>query len=217
MGLMDIVNGVLNGPRGQRQPSTREGGGGMSPMMMALLGLLAYKALKGRGGSGHPAAPQQPGSGTRTASQLPGGTATAGTSPGGLGSILGGLLGGRASGATTGAGLQDLMKGGLGGLLAGATAGSVVSGGLGNLMKEFQDRGYGNVAQSWIGTGPNQAITPHDLESALGGETLDTIAQQAGMSRSELLSGLSNHLPELVDQLTPDGRVPSEEEASRIV
>jgi hypothetical protein len=57
MGLMDIVNGVLNGPRGQRQPSTREGSGGMSPMMMALLALLAYKALKGRSGSGHASAP----------------------------------------------------------------------------------------------------------------------------------------------------------------
>jgi hypothetical protein len=43
MGLMDVINGVPNGPRGQRQPS-REGGGGMSPMMMALLALLAYKA-----------------------------------------------------------------------------------------------------------------------------------------------------------------------------
>ena len=67
MGLMDIVNGVLNGPRGQRQPS-REGSGGMSPMMMALLALLAYKALKGRGGSAHTGAPQQPTPGGRTAS-----------------------------------------------------------------------------------------------------------------------------------------------------
>jgi hypothetical protein len=48
MGLADILTGVMHGPRGQRQPSS--GGGGMSPIMMALLGLLAYKALKGRGG-----------------------------------------------------------------------------------------------------------------------------------------------------------------------
>jgi hypothetical protein len=48
MGLADILNGMMHGPRGQRQPSS--GGGGMSPIMMALLGLLAYKALKGRGG-----------------------------------------------------------------------------------------------------------------------------------------------------------------------
>jgi uncharacterized protein YidB (DUF937 family) len=212
MGLMDIVNGVLNGPRGQRQPSTREGSGGMSPMMMALLALLAYKALKGRSGSGHASAPQQPGSGGRTASQPPGGTATAGAPSGGLG----GLLGGRTGGAASGASLQDMMKGGLGGLLAGASAGSILSGGLGNLMKEFQDRGYGDVAHSWIGTGPNQAIAPNDLENALGSETLDTIAQQTGMSRSDLLAGLSNHLPELIDQLTPNGRLPSQEEAARM-
>jgi uncharacterized protein YidB (DUF937 family) len=205
MGLMDIVNGVLNGPRGQRQPSTREGSGGMSPMMMALLALLAYKALKGRSGSGHASAPQQPG-----------GTATAGAPSGGLGDILGGLLGGRTGGTPAGASLQNLMKGGLGGLLAGAGAGSVLSGGLGNLMKEFQDRGHGDVAQSWIGAGPNQAIAPDDLENALGSETLDTIAQQTGMSRSELLAGLSDHLPELVDQLTPNGRLPTHEEAARM-
>jgi uncharacterized protein YidB (DUF937 family) len=216
MGLMDIVNGVLNGPRGQRQPSPREGSGGMSPMMMALLALLAYKALKGRSGSGHASAPQQPGSGGRTASQPPGGTATAGAPSGGLGDILGGLLGGRTGGAASGSSLQDMMKGGLGGLLAGATAGGVLSGGLGNLMKEFQDRGYGDAAQSWIGTGPNQAIAPNDLENALGSDTLDTVAQQTGMSRSDLLAGLSNHLPELIDQLTPNGRLPTQEEAARM-
>jgi uncharacterized protein YidB (DUF937 family) len=216
MGLMDIVNGVLNGPRGQRQPSTREGSGGMSPMMMALLALLAYKALKGRSGSGHASAPQQPGSGSRTASQPSGGTATAGAPSGGLGDILGGLLGGRTGGTPAGASLQNLMKGGLGGLLAGAGAGSVLSGGLGNLMKEFQDRGHGDVAQSWVGAGPNQAIAPDDLENALGSETLDTIAQQTGMSRSELLAGLGDHLPELVDQLTPNGRLPTHEEAARM-
>jgi len=52
MGLLDILNGMQNGPRGQQQPksSGSSSGGGMSPIMMALLGLLAYKALKGRGG-----------------------------------------------------------------------------------------------------------------------------------------------------------------------
>ncbi len=215
MGLMDVINGVLNGPRGQRQPS-REGGGGMSPMTMALLALLAYKALKGRGGPAHAGAPQQPTPGGRTASQLPGGNATTGAPSGGLGDILGGLLGGRTGGAASSSSLQDMMKGGLGGLLAGAGAGSVLSGGLGNLMKEFQDRGYGNVAQSWVGAGPNQSIAPDDLENALGSEALDTIAQQTGMSRSELLAGLSDHLPELVDQLTPNGRLPTHEEAARM-
>jgi Transglycosylase associated protein len=61
MGLADILNGMMHGPRGQRQPSSPGGGGGgMSPIMMALLGLLAYKALKGRGGQA--ASPSGPGS-----------------------------------------------------------------------------------------------------------------------------------------------------------
>jgi hypothetical protein len=62
MGLLDILNGMMYGPRGQRQPgSGGSGSGGMSPIMIALLGLLAYKALKGRGGQGpNPGATDRP-------------------------------------------------------------------------------------------------------------------------------------------------------------
>src|SRR5947209_856371 len=108
MGLLDILNGMQNGPRGQRQPSVRNSGGGMSPIMMALLGLLAYKALKGRSqpaGAGQPAGHPAP---------LPPGTQTAGNPTGGLGDILGGLLGGRAAGAPGGApqggSLADVLR-----------------------------------------------------------------------------------------------------------
>ena len=52
MGLSDILTGMMNGPRGERQPSSGGSGGGMSPIMMALLGLLAYKAFKGRRAQG---------------------------------------------------------------------------------------------------------------------------------------------------------------------
>jgi uncharacterized protein YidB (DUF937 family) len=210
MGLLDILNGMQNGPRGQRQPSTRDGGGGMSPMMMALLALLAYKALKGSGNRGYAPGAGQP-------APVPPGTVASANPTGGLGDILGGLLGGRAGGAASGGSLGDLMKDGLGGLLGGAAAGSVLSGGLGNLVKELQDRGHGNVTQSWIGTGPNNDIAPNDLEHALGSETLDTLTQQTGMSRADLLAGLSEHLPDLVDQLRPNGRLPTEEEAARMV
>jgi hypothetical protein len=55
MGLLDILNGMQNGPRGQQQPKSSGSSDGMSPIMTALLGLLAYKALKGR--SGQVAAP----------------------------------------------------------------------------------------------------------------------------------------------------------------
>ena len=221
MGLADILTGMMNGPRGQRQPSSGGGGGGgMSPIMMALLGLLAYKAFKGRGGQAAPSG------GVGQAGRLPpGGTMSAGGSGGDLGDILGGLLGGKPGsmpgGATTGAkpggSLSDLFPGGLGSVLGGAAAGSVLSGGLGNIIKELQDSGQGRVAQSWVGTGPNEDIAPKDLAHALGSDTLNTLSKQTGLSMDELLAGLSQNLPDLVDQLTPKGRLPTEEEAARMV
>jgi len=203
MGLMDILNGMQNGPRGQTKP----GSGGMSPMTMALLGLLAYKAFKGMHG-GQPAA-----TGAQPSSLPPG------AGGGGLGDILGGMLGGRAgsAGAAGGGGLGGLLSGGLGGLLGGAAAGSVVSGGLGNLIKDLQANGLGNAAQSWVGTGTNHEVAPGDLESAVGTDTLDALTKQTGMSRDDLLAGLSQQLPGLVDKLTPHGRIPTEEEAGRMV
>lgn len=215
MGLLDILNGMQNGPRGQQQPKSSGSSGGMSPIMMALLGLLAYKALKGR--SGQAAAP----GGMGKPAPLPPGATTNASNAGGLGDILGGLLGGKPSEASTGAnpggGLGDLLPGGLGGLLGGATAGSVLSGGLGNLIKELQDSGHGRVAQSWVGTGANEEIAPNELASALGSDTLATLSQQTGIGHEDLLAGLSQHLPDLINQLTPHGRLPTEEEASRMV
>jgi uncharacterized protein YidB (DUF937 family) len=206
MGLRDVLTGIQNGPRGARQPSS--GGGGISPLVLALLGLLAYKAFKGRGAQ-TPVAPEQ-------------GTARGGTTAapgGGLGDLLGGLFGGRSGGgpAQPGGSFNDLLRGGLGGLLGGAAAGSVVSGGLGNLIRDLQNGGQGDVADSWVRPGPNRQIAPGDLAHALGGDTLDALSRQTGMDRDQLLEGLSQHLPEFVDQLTPQGRLPTEDEASRMV
>ena len=105
----------------------------------------------------------------------------------------------------------------LGGLLGGAAAGGVLSGGLGNLIKELQESGQGRVAQSWVGTGVNEEIAPNDLARALGDDTLATLSQQTGIGREDLLAGLSQHLPDLINQLTPKGRLPSEEEASKML
>jgi uncharacterized protein YidB (DUF937 family) len=222
MGLQDILTGMMNGPRGQRQPSTESGsGGGMSPLVMALLGLLAYKAFKGSGGQSRPA-PMPP-------QGMPqGGNMQAGG--GGLGDLLGGLLGGLGgggrpggmpgnmpAGGRPGGSLADMIPGGLGGLLGGAAAGTVLSGGLENLIKGFQQSGHGEAAQSWVNRGQNEQIAPGDLESALGADTIDALSQQTGMGRGELLSGLSQQLPGFVDQLTPDGRLPTEDEAQRLV
>ncbi len=133
MGLLDVLNGMQQGPRGARS------GGGMSPITMAILALLAYKAVKHR---------------------------------------------------------------------------SVISGGLGDLLRQFQQNGQGEVANSWVGPGPNKQISPNDLASALGADQIDALSAQSGLSREELLTGLSRHLPDVIDHLTPDGRLPTESELS---
>jgi uncharacterized protein YidB (DUF937 family) len=206
MSLRDVLTGIQNGPRGARQPSS--GGGAMSPLVLALLGLLAYKAFKGPGGQ-TPAAPEQ--------GAARGGTT--GAPGGGLGDLLGRLFGGRSAAGPAGsdASLNDLLRGGLCGLLGGAAAGSVLSGGLGNLIRDLQNSGHGGVADSWVQPGLNREIAPGDLAHALGGDTLDALGRQTGMDRDDLLEELSQHLPEFVDQLTPQGRLPTEEEASRMV
>jgi uncharacterized protein YidB (DUF937 family) len=176
MGLLDILNGMQNGPRGPSNPSPSSGGG-MSPMTMAILALLAYKAVKHFGGS-------QPGAAPAPA-------------PGG------GMAGG------VGGGLGDILKGGL---LAGGAAGSVISGGLGDLLRQFQQSGHGDTANSWVSAGPNKPISPGDLATALGADQINGLMAQSGLSREELLSGLSQQLPEVINHLTPDGRLPTESE-----
>jgi uncharacterized protein YidB (DUF937 family) len=191
MGLMDVLIGMQNGPRGARPPANTNTSGGMSPIMMAILGLIAYKAMKGLSGNSRAAPP--PASPPRPA----GGTVTAGMPGGG--------------------GLGDVLKGGLGGLLAGGAAGTVLSGGLNDLLKQLQQSGHGEAANSWVGTGPNRPISPTDLGAALGAEQIQSLTSQFGLSREELLDGLSQHLPEVVDHLTPGGQVPSPQDMQRLI
>jgi uncharacterized protein YidB (DUF937 family) len=179
MGLLDVLNGMQNGPRGPSDPNAQTGG--MSPITMAILALLAYKAVKHLGGGQPSASPAAP-------APAPSGS---------------------------GGGLGDLLRGGLGGLLAGGAAGSVISGGLGDLLKQFQQNGQGDAANSWVSSGPNKQISPNDLANALGADQIDSLASQTGLSRDELLSGLSQHLPDVINHLTPNGRLPTPDELSR--
>jgi uncharacterized protein YidB (DUF937 family) len=197
MGLLDVLNGMQQGPRGPSTPG--QSSGGMSPLTMAILGLLAWKAVKHLTASQPGAAPAQ------VPPPMPSGGSIAG---GGLG---GGGLGG---GGLGGGGLGDVLKGGLGGLLGGAAAGSVISGGLGDLMKQLQQGGHGETANSWVGSGANKAISPRDLASALGADQISALSSQTGLSQDELLNGLSQYLPQVIDHLTPDGRLPTENELS---
>jgi uncharacterized protein YidB (DUF937 family) len=182
MGLLDVLNGMQQGPRG---PSTSNpsapSSGGMSPMTMAILGLLAWKAIK-----------------HVTASQ-PGAAPQPAPSP------AGGGMGG---------GLGNVLKGPLGGLLAGGAAGSVLSGGLGDVLKQLQQSGNSETANSWVGKGDNKPIAPGDLAKALGADQINALASQSGLEPDELLSGLSRYLPQVIDHLTPDGRLPTDSELS---
>ena len=166
MGVFDIL-----APGGSRR--------GPSPIMMALMGLLAYKALKGK---------SQPGTQPST----------------------------QGGGAPSGGGLGDLLSGGLGGLLGGGLGGAL-SGGLNDLLKQFQQNGQGDKADSWVSRGENKSIAPTELEQALGEERIGWLMQQTGMSRDELLKGLSQELPRVVDRMTPEGHIPSPQEAEKMV
>ena len=108
-------------------------------------------------------------------------------------------------------------QGGLGDLVGGTSPGSVLSGGLGELLDRFKQTGQGEAAESWVRRGPNQQISPDQLERAVGADVLTTISRQTGLSREELLSRLTRDLPEAVDKFTPEGRLPSEEEADRLI
>src|SRR5215471_4473855 len=87
--------------------------------------------------------------------------------------------------------------------------GDDLAGGLGGLFNQFQQSGLGDVMKSWIGTGPNQPISPNQLGSALGPKIIQVLAQKTGMSEQELTAQLSQILPGVVDKLTPNGRLPS--------
>lgn len=168
------------------------------PSMTALLGLLAVAGYQNRdkisemlnnrgGGMGG-----QGGLGGRQQQQ------------GGLGGMLGGMMGGQ--GAQMGGGM-----GGLGGLLAGLGGGGVgglLGGGLGELDQHMRRQGRGDAMDSWVGTGPNKRMEPHDLEAALGPDVLDDLQEQTGLSRQEIVQRLSRELPDAVDRYTPEGRIP---------
>jgi len=104
-----------------------------------------------------------------------------------------------------GGGLGGLL-GGLGGLLGGASSGSIVQSGLSELLERFRQNGH-DEADSWVSTGENREIDDRNLEHAIGPDVLQTLSEQTGLSREELLARLTRTLPKAVDAYTPNGRV----------
>jgi uncharacterized protein YidB (DUF937 family) len=106
---------------------------------------------------------------------------------------------GRAGGGsgTTGDGRQT---GGIGGML---------EDGLRDLVDRFRGAGHGETAESWVRSGPNRTVSAQELETAVGPETLDALAQHTGLSREEIAARLARDLPDAVDRYTPEGRLPA--------
>jgi len=124
-----------------------------------------------------------------------------------LGALLasGVLFGGGSAGRSESTGSQAGPNEGGGGLLAG----------LGGLLSKLQEGGLGSVANSWVGPGQNQPVSPGQLGSALGPTIIKTLAQKSGLSEDEITRQLSQMLPGVIDKLTPNGRLPTLAELSQ--
>ena len=123
-----------------------------------------------------------------------------------LGALLGSLTGGSA-GQTASAGSQPTTDtSDAGGLL----------GGLGGLLNKLEQGGLGDQTKSWVGTGQNQPVSPSQLGSALGPNIIKTLSQMTGVSEDELTKQMSQVLPGVVNGLTPNGRLPTVAELTKM-
>lgn len=131
-----------------------------------------------------------------------------------LGSVLGAVLGGNQSQGTEQGGLGSLIgmvanNPQLVNVVTGMLGNDGQMGGLGGLVSKFQQAGLGDAVNSWIGSGENQAISPSDLGNVLGNDTLGQIAGQLGMNSGDASNVLAKMLPEIINQLTPQGQAPA--------
>jgi uncharacterized protein YidB (DUF937 family) len=112
-----------------------------------------------------------------------------------LGQAAGGLLGGQG-------GQHPLLQ-----AIASLLGKDSSIGGLAGLVQAFQKNGLGEIVNSWVSTGRNLPVTPGQIEQGLGGDLLSQIAHKAGLSSGAASSQLAGLLPELVDKLTPNGKI----------
>ena len=115
--------------------------------------------------------------------------------------------------------LEDFFKPAAAG--SGPTAkgviGALLTGGMMDLVNQFRGAGKADAVESWVARGPNQTVSPNDLSKVLTEEQIAFLSERTGLSREALLAGLSERLPQVVDELTPEGRVPTTEEMARRV
>lgn len=102
-----------------------------------------------------------------------------------------------------------------GGPTAKGVIGALLTGGMMDLVHQFRGAGKSEAVDSWIARGPNKAVSSNELSDVLTEEQVAFLTHRTGLSREELLKGLSERLPQTVDALTPEGRLPSAEEMQR--
>ena len=122
--------------------------------------------------------------------------------------LLDGLLGQVMGGMMGGAGQAPMQAQSQNPLLQIALQMLQQNGGLSGVLGKMQQAGYGQQAQSWIGTGQNMPIDPGALSQIFGHGQLGQLAQQFGLSPQQASEGLADVLPQVVDQMTPQGQVP---------
>ena len=129
-------------------------------------------------------------------------------------SVLGSLMGGGGGASPMQGVLMNMLggqaqQGGMGaqnpGMMGGGTGG-----GLGGLLSAFEGAGLGHIAQSWVGNGANQPVSPQQLQTVFGEQQVQNMASQSGMAPNDTLAQLSQHLPDAVNGMTPNGRLPDE-------
>jgi uncharacterized protein YidB (DUF937 family) len=97
-----------------------------------------------------------------------------------------------------------------------ASPGSVLDG-LGGLIDQFQKKGLGDVVDSWVNRGQNREVAPDQVSVALGGDVVDDLSRRTGLSRDQVVAELARMLPNVVDKLTPEGRLPTRQEVMRLM
>ena len=97
-----------------------------------------------------------------------------------------------------------------------ASPGSVLDG-LGGLIEQFQKKGLGDVVNSWVNRGTNKSVAPDQVSVALGRDVVDQLSLRTGLSRDQVVAELARMLPNVVDKLTPDGRLPTQQEIMRLM
>jgi uncharacterized protein YidB (DUF937 family) len=143
-----------------------------------------------------------------------------------LDGILGNVLGGALGGNRTQSQAQDPLSSILGGLTGGSGGGQgnillqlalsmlQQQGGLGGVLGKFREAGMADQADSWVGTGQNMNISPNQLEQVFGSGALSDIASKLGVSQDQAGTAMSQVMPELINQLTPQGQVTADSENS---